>query len=158
MNPVRSILAVVGGIGVTLFTVQALEAVLVRASAGNTVVDLESFLVAANQPVMLIAKLVYSGLMGVLGGYLVGKVATRAPMGHAVFAAGLVAAVNVSGYTIDEQAAFTPMAIRVALVVIMSGAMLMGAMIRMKAVTLEAVNQGLTAEDADGRDKKEGQL
>ena len=149
MNPVRSVLAVFGGLGVILFTTQALETVLVRASAGDALQDLEGFLVAANQPGMLAAKLVYSGLMGVLGGYLVAKVAATAPMAHAVFAAGLLAAANISGYMTDELATFTPVAVRAALVVVMSGALLVGATVRAKAGALE------TAAGSDAREEKE---
>lgn len=154
MNPVRSILAIFGGLGVILFTTQALETVLVRAAAGDAFQDLDAFLVAANQPGMLAAKLVYSGLMAVLGGYLVAKVASTAPMAHAVFAAGLLAAANFSGYMTDELAAFTPVAIRAALVVVMSGALLVGATVRLRAGAVEATASGPPATGRDVREEK----
>jgi len=163
MNPIRSTLAVLGGLGVILFTTQALEAVLVRATAGDAVQDLESFLVAANQPRLLVAKLVYSGLMAVLGGYLVAKVAGAAPMLHGVFAAGLLAAANIAGYATDELAAYTPVAARAALVVVMSGGLLAGAAIRAKAAALgdgaadppETVARDTRSEGPSGRSTQE---
>ena len=136
MNPIRSVLAIFGGLGVVLFTTQALEVVIVRAVAGDAIQDLASFLVAAGQPPMLAAKLVYSGLMSVLGGYVVAKVAPTAPMAHGVFAAGLLAAANISGFATDEMAAYTPAAVRAALVVVMSGAVMAGAAIRVRAAAL----------------------
>jgi hypothetical protein len=155
MNPIRSIVSVFGGLGVILFTTQALETVLVRATAGDAFQDLESFLIAANQPGMLVAKLVYSGLMGILGGYLVAKVAASAPMVHAVFAAGLLAAANISGYATDELAAFTPVAVRAGLVVVMSGALLVGASVRTRAAAFETGSGWPPAGEAEDR-KQEG--
>jgi hypothetical protein len=142
MNPIRSVLAIFVGLGVILFTTQALEVVLVRATADEAIQDLETFLLAANQPVMLGTKLVYSGLMAVLGGYLVAKVAVGATMLHGVFAAGLLAAANISGYATDELAAYVPMAARVALVLTMSGGLLVGATIRARAAAIEVESQG----------------
>lgn len=152
MNPIRSMLAVLGGLGAILFTTQALELVLVRATAGDTVQDLESFLAAANTPAMLAAKLVYSGLMAILGGYLVAKVAPVSPVAHGVFAAGVLAVANISGFTTDEMAAAVPVAARVALVAVMSGAMLVGAIIRAKAV---ALGTGAGPDPAAEREQEE---
>ena len=138
INPVRSVLAIFGGLGVILFTTQALEAVIVRGAGGDAVQDLESFLQVAARPSMLAAKLVYSGLMSVVGGYLAAKVGRTAPMAHGVFAAAVLAAANISGYATDEIAAYTPVGVRVALVVVMSGAVVAGAAIRARAAALEA--------------------
>jgi hypothetical protein len=138
IDPLRSVLAIFGGLGVTLFTTQALEAVIVRAAGGDAVQDLESFLVAAAQPSMLAAKLVYSALMSVVGGYLAARVARTAPMAHGVFAAGLLATANISGYATDDMAGYTPVAARAALVVVMSGAVVAGAAIRARAAALGA--------------------
>lgn len=137
-NPVRSVLGVLGGLAMISITTQFLEFFLIRAVAGDTVQDLESFLRAANQPGMLAAKLVYSGLLSVLGGYLVAKVAGTRPFVHGVFAAGLLAALSTASYSTDEMAAATPAAVRAALVVVMSGAVVAGAAIRARAAAIEA--------------------
>jgi len=140
MNPLRSLLAVVGGLAVILFTTQVLEVMLVTAVAGDTITDIEGFLVAANQPAMLAAKVVYSVLISILGGYLVAKVASVAPMSHAMFAALLLAWVLIQGFATDEMAAATPVSVRALLVVVMCGALLTGASIRAKAAALSGTN------------------
>ena len=140
MNPLRSLLAVIGGLAVILFTTQILEVMLVTAVAGDTVTDIEGFLVAANQPAMLAAKVVYSVLISILGGYLVAKVAASAEMYHAIFAASLLAAALIQGFATDEMAAVTPVSVRALLVVVMCGALLTGAGIRAKAAALSGTD------------------
>jgi len=148
---------VLGGLGVILFSTQALEAVVVRGAAGDAVQDLESFLVAAAQPSMIAAKLVYSGLMSVVGGYLAARVARTSPMAHGVFAAGLLAAANISGYATDEMARYTPVAARAALVVVMSGAVVAGAAVRARAAALEAEPAGHGTPAAGGAPPDSGE-
>jgi hypothetical protein len=59
-------------------------------------------------------------------------------MAHGVFAAGLLAAANISGSATDDMAGYTRVAARAALVVVMSGAVVAGAAIRARAAALGA--------------------
>jgi len=73
VNPVRSIIAVLGGIGLASLVVEALEFTLVNAVAGGTIADMAGYFAVRNQPAVLGAKLVYNTLAAVLGGYMTAK-------------------------------------------------------------------------------------
>lgn len=134
MNPLRSIIAVLGGIGLVSIVVETLEFTLVNAVAGGTILDMAGYFAVRNRPVILGAKLVYNTLAAVLGGYMTAKVAGTREMAHAGVAALVQTAALIWGFTAGEYAAFTPAWMRIALVLLTGPAMLAGASIRARAV------------------------
>lgn len=134
MNPARSIIAVLGGIGLTSVVVEALEFTLVNAVAGGTIADMAGYFAVRNQPAILGAKLVYNTLAAVLGGYMTARIAGNREMLHAGVAALVQMAALVWGFTAGEYAACTPAWMRVALVLLTGPAMLAGAATRARAM------------------------
>ena len=134
MHPVRSLVAVLGGILLISVVVEVLEFTLVNARAGGAITDMTQYFAVRNQPVMLGAKLVYNSLTAVIGGYMVAKVAGSREMLHGAVAALVQTAALIWGFTAGEYAAFTPVWMRIALVCLTGPAMLLGASVRARAV------------------------
>lgn len=133
MDVIRTIVAVLGGIGLLSIVVEVLEFTLVSAVAGAPPTDLTEYFAVRNQPAILAAKLGYNSVGAVLGGYLTARVAGRQEMLHGWMAAIVQTAALIFGFTIGEFAGFTPIWMRVALVVMTGPAMLLGASIRARA-------------------------
>jgi hypothetical protein len=86
-----------------------------------------------NRPAILGAKLVYNSLAAVLGGYMTARLAGVEEMKHAGLAAAAQTAGLIWGFTAAEYAAFTPLWMRVTLVLVTGPAMMAGAAIRVHA-------------------------
>ncbi len=125
------------------FTSEVLETTLVRALADGPLADAPAYFAVRNQPLVLAAKVVFGGLMGILAGYMSAKVAGAEEMGHGAATAAIQTAAMVYGYTAGEFAAFTPIWARVVLVLTTGPAVLAGAAIRRKARL--ALDEGGTA-------------
>ena len=134
MDMIRSIVAVLGGIGLISIVVELLEFTLVNAVAGGAITDMQGYFAVRNRPAILIAKLGYNSVGAILGGYLTAKVAGRQEMLHGWAAAIVQTAALVWGFTGGEFAEFTPVWMRYALVLLTGPAMLVGASIRARAV------------------------
>jgi len=132
-NPLRSIIAVLGGIGLVSLIVEPLEFTLVNAMAGGQITDMAGYFAVRNQPGILAAKVVYNTLAAVLGGYMTAKIAGVHEMRHAAVAAIVQTAALTWGFTAGEYAAYTPAWVRVTLVLLMGPAMMAGAKIRASA-------------------------
>ena len=128
VNPLRSIIAVLGGIGLA-----TLEFTLVSAAAGGAITDLAGYFEVRNRPAILAAKLVYNSVAAILGGYMTARIAGSREMLHAGVAAAVQTFALIWGFTVGEYAAFTPVWMRVALVLLTGPAMLVGASVRAKA-------------------------
>lgn len=133
MNIARSIIAVLGGVAVIPLVVEPLEFTLVRAVADVPIESMESYFAVRNQPGVLAAKIAYTSLAGVLGGYLAAKVAAAAEMRHGMVVAAVQTAALVWGFTAGEFAAYTPVWVRVALTLVTGPAILAGAAVRASA-------------------------
>ena len=133
MDVIRSIIAVLGGIGLLSIVVEVLEFTLVTAVAGGPPTDLPAYFAVRNQPAILAAKVGYNSVGAVLGGYLTARVARGQEMAHGWVAAIVQTAALIYGFTIGEFAAFTPIWMRIALVLLTGPAMLLGASIRARA-------------------------
>ena len=134
MDIVRSIVAVLGGIGLLSIVVEVLEFTLVNAVSGGSPQDIQSYLAVRNQPGILAAKLGYNTVGAVLGGYITAKIAAREEMLHGWTVALVQTAALVYGFTIGEYAESLPVWTRIALVLLTGPAMLVGASIRARAV------------------------
>jgi hypothetical protein len=133
MNPVRSILAVLGGVALVNIVTQLLEAMLIAAAAGGPVTDPAALFAVRNRPAVLGAKLASDALVALLAGYMTAKIAGHRELLHAGAAAVVVTAALARGFTIGEGAALTPVWMRVALVAVTGPAMIAGASIRARA-------------------------
>lgn len=133
MNIIRSIIAVLGGIGLVSLVAEVLEFTLVASAAGGPPTDLEAYFAVRNRPSILGAKLVYNTVAAVLGGYMVARIAVEREMRHAQAAAVLQTAALIWGFTVGEYAGFTPVWMRIALVLLTGPAMIAGAAVRARA-------------------------
>lgn len=133
MNPIRSIIAVLGGVALVNVLTQLLEAMLIAAAAGGPVADSAALFAVRNRPAVLGATLASDALVALLAGYMTAKIAGRRELLHAGAAAAVVTAALARGFTIGEGAALTPAWMRVALVALTGPAMIAGASIRARA-------------------------
>ena len=138
MNPLRSLLAVLVGIGLISLVVEPLEFTLVNAAASGPISDMAGYFAVRNQPGILTAKLVYTSAAALLGGYVAAKVAGRAEMAHVGFAATAQTAALIWGATTSEYAAFTPRWTWIALIMLTAPAMLAGGAVRARAARVES--------------------
>jgi hypothetical protein len=130
---IRSIIAVLGGIGLFALVTETLEFALVTAAAGGSISDMAAYFAVRNRPAILGAKLLYNTLAAILAGYMTAKVAGRRELFHAAIVAIVQTIALVWGFTAGEYASFTPVWIRVALVLTTGPAMMLGASIRARA-------------------------
>jgi hypothetical protein len=145
VNPLRSIGGVLGGLGVISFIIQVMEFSLVMAMAGGRVADMSQYLVIANQTGILAAKLVYYPVAGLLGGYVTARVAMNYEMHHAAAAAAAQTVALIWGFTRGEFASYTPIGVRVALIILTGPAMMVGAAVRTRAAQSIETGTGFLA-------------
>ena len=138
MNPIRSLCAVLGGLAVISLVVEALEFSLVTAVSGGRVVDMPQYFAVRNQTGILAAKLVYNTVAAVLGGYVTARVAMADEIRHAAAAVAAQTVGLIWGFTAGEYASYTPIWMRIALVMVMGPAMMMGAAVRARAAGAQA--------------------
>ena len=132
-NPLRTAVAVIGGVALISLIVEPLEFTLVNAIASEPVPDMATYFAIRNRPGMLAAKLVYNTLAALLGGYMTAKIAQAEEMKHGALAAAVQTTALIWGFTAGEFAQYTPVWMRVALVLTMGPAMMAGAWVRAQA-------------------------
>ena len=137
---VRSLIGVLGGIVVISFLTQLLELPLVNVLASGPITDMDGYLAARNQPPMHAAMLVIAGMTGLLGGYLVAKIAGQYEMQHAAFAALVQAVLLIRSYAADTPMAL-PTWLETAIVLVTVAAMLLGAAVRARAAKFTPANE-----------------
>jgi hypothetical protein len=135
VNPIRSIIAVLGGVAVISLVVETLEFTLVTAVSGGSVTDISGYFAVRNRPTILTAKVAYHTLAALLGGYMTAKIAGTRELMHTGVAALIQTVALIWGFTAGEYASFTPAWTRIALVLLTGPAMMAGGMIRAKAQT-----------------------
>jgi hypothetical protein len=133
MGLIRSLIAVLGGMGLVSILVEVLEFALVSAVAGGAVTDMAGYFAVRNRPMMLGAQFGYNMIAAVLGGYLTARVAGTREMLHGGVAALGKTMALAWGFTVGEYAELTPAWMRIALVLATGPAMLVGALIRARA-------------------------
>lgn len=84
MTVLRSIVAVTVGLLLISVIVEPIEFALVALVHGGATTDQEVYFSVRNRPPVLAAKLVYNTLAGAAGGFLAGRLAGRAPLGHGI--------------------------------------------------------------------------
>jgi len=130
---IRSVVAILAGMGLVSILVDLLEFTLINAVTGGALTDMAGYLAVRNRPVMLGAQVGYNSIAAVLGGYLTARIAGTREMLHGGVAALAKTAALVWGFTAGDYADFTPAWMRIALVLLTGPAMLAGASIRARA-------------------------
>ena len=133
MNPVKSLTAILGSLLVIFVLGQVLELGLVMGSSNQQLENIEQYNAVRAKTSVQAGLLIAHAVAALLGGYLTARVAGRREMQHAGVAAFVQTAALVWGFTAGEWAEFTPVWMRVALVLLTGPAMLMGASIRARA-------------------------
>ena len=133
MNPVRSIVAVLCGIVLVSVVVEVLEFTLVNARAGGRITDMPGYFAVLNRPGMTAARFAYNAVAAFLGGYLTARIAGHREMLHGAIAAVMKSGALIWGFTAGEYATFTPLPVRVALVLLTAPAMIAGSALRAAA-------------------------
>ena len=151
-DPLRSALAVIGGVALISLAVEPLEFTLVNAIADEPIKDMAGYFAVRNRPPMLAAKLVYNTLAALLGGYIAAKIAGSEELKHGALAAAVQTTALVWGFTAGEYASFTPVWMRIALVVLTGPAMLAGAWVRAQAAEIA---DNAPFDKAEGKPREE---
>ena len=133
MNPVRSLLALLVGIGLFRLVVAILETVMVGAAANGPLTNEAEYFAVRNQPVLLVAVLGFNSAAALLAGYVMTKIAGTRDLMLGGIGAGIQTAVLVWIFTAGEYAAYTPVWARIALVALTGPAMIAGASLRVRA-------------------------
>ena len=133
MNPVRSLIAILSGVVLVSVVVEILEFTLVNARAGGGIIDIPGYFAVLNQPGMIAARCAYNAVAALLGGYLAARIAGHREMLHGTIAAVVKSGALIWGFTAGEFAAFTPLPVRIALVLLTGPAMIAGAAVRASA-------------------------
>jgi hypothetical protein len=135
MNTLRGLVAVIGGLTVTRLLVQPLEITLVNALAQQPLSSPGDIAAVLNSPAMMVARLLYTGVASILGGYVTARVAAHDPMRYTIIAAAFQALVLIWGFAAG-YAPPTPMVMRIGLVVCSTLGMLAGGSIRAAVAAL----------------------
>jgi uncharacterized membrane protein YeaQ/YmgE (transglycosylase-associated protein family) len=132
INGVRVITAVLGAL--VLFSVlsQVLEASLVRAVGGESMTSLDAYFAVLTRPPMLIAKAAINVVVGLLTGYLAGRIAGTREVTFAGIAAAAESCSLAWGFMTGEYVVL-PLWTRILLLVTAGPAMVAGAWVRMQA-------------------------
>ena len=133
MDLLRGIVGVLAGMAVISIVVETLEFTLVNALSGGAIADMAEYFAVRNRPGVLAAKVAYTTLAAVLGGYVTAKVAGAAEMKYASVAASLQTFALIYGMNASEYGPFTPTWTWIALIVLTGPAILLGAAVRAQA-------------------------
>jgi hypothetical protein len=137
INPLRSAVAVLGGLLMLFVLGQILELVLVRTAASAPLQNIEEYMAVRSRPAVLGGLVASQVVASLLAGYMTAKVAGVAEMAHAALAAALQTILFTWGFTVGENADLTPVWMRMAIVLVTAPAMLAGASVRAKARILQ---------------------
>ncbi len=129
----RGIIGVMGGIVLYLSIAEALETVLVIATADPQPTDIVSYFAARNRAVVLGPKLAYNSLTALLSGYMTARVAGESEMYYGKMAAAVLTVELTWRFLMGENAALTPAWMRAFMVLTTGPAMLVGASLRGRA-------------------------
>jgi hypothetical protein len=135
MNAIRGLVAVIGALAVTRLLVQPLEVTLVNALAQQPLNTAGDFAAVLNSPLMMAARLFYTGVAAILGGYVAARIAAHDPMRYTMVAAAFQAIVLIWGFAAGF-ALPTPIWMRLALVVVSTTGILAGGAVRSAVAAL----------------------
>jgi hypothetical protein len=151
LSPVRSAIAVVGGVLMLNFMDATLERVLVSALAPVAPIDESAYLAVRNRPGVLAATVVTHALASALAGYIIGRIAGAHEVRHAA-AAAIVLAAGYAATFFTDNPLLPPAWVRVAMLVVTPFGLVGGAHVRKEARVIRAEQDG-AARPAD-RDRE----
>jgi hypothetical protein len=135
MNVIRGLVAVIGALAVTRLLVQPLEITLVHALAQKPLDTPDDFAAVLNFPLMMAARLLYTGVAAILGGYVAARIAAHDPMRYTIAAAVFQAIVLIWGFAAG-YALPTPIWMQLALVTVSTLGILAGGAVRSAVAAL----------------------
>jgi hypothetical protein len=136
MTILRGLIGVVVALAVTVGFVQFLELMLANAFAGHGLQSLGDYALILNTVPMLVARLLITSLLSILGGYLCAKIAERDEMRYTLIAA-IFRVIAVVGGTTQGYMPPMPTWMLVVLLIISTLAMLAGGAVRAAAASIQ---------------------
>ena len=130
---VRSVIAVLGGMIIMFFLVEAIEPPTVALLAAHRPAGMDDYLAARTEPAVLAGRAAVFAVTGLLAGYMVAKIAGEYELAHAGVAFALQAVLMFRAFAADPAASLLPWWIRAGLVLTTGVAMLLGAAVRARA-------------------------
>lgn len=146
MTWTRSAAAVAAAVMLLNFMDATLGQVLVSALAETPPTDEASFLAVRNRPGVLAATVVIHALAALLVGYVLGKIAGRQEVRHAIIASAVVLILYAVAFAGDNPM-LPPLWVRAGLLLVTPPALVAGAYVRGEARTVRD-------ETGDSRDKE----
>lgn len=132
MSPLRSVVAVLGGVVVLSFMDRVLEGTLVSALAETPPTDQASYLAVRNRPLVLGVTLVAHTMAALLAGYITGRIAGGQETRHAIGAGAVLMAAYLWAFLLDNPM-LPPVWVRIVMLVVTIPALVGGATIRAQA-------------------------
>jgi hypothetical protein len=132
VNPIRSVVAVGGGVLVLGFMDSTLERTLVSVIAQGGASTETAYLAVRDRPLVLAITLSTHALSSTLAGYIIAKIAGAYEVRHAATAAVLLAAGYASTF-MTENPMLPPGWVRAAMLIITPPALIAGAHVRAEA-------------------------
>ena len=130
---IKSVIALLGGMILMFFLTEVVEPPTVALLAAQRPTDMESYLAARNEPGVIPGRLAICGIIGILAGYMVAKIAGQHEMAHAAAAFLLQAFMMLRALAADPAPLALPWGTRALLVAVTGTGMLMGAAVRARA-------------------------
>ncbi len=152
VNPLRSAVAVVGGVLLLNFMDATLERALVSAIAQSAAADQAAYLAVRNRPLVLTVTLVTHALASALAGYIIGRIATVYEVRHAI-AAAVVLTAGYAATFFTDNAMLPPGWVRAAMIVVTPLALVGGAHIRAEA---RAIRDEQAGTDRIEKERRQG--
>lgn len=146
MSPLRSVVAVLGGVVVLSLMDRVLEGTLVSALAEGPPTDQASYVAVRNRPLVLVVTLAAHTMTALLAGYITGRLAGGQETRHAIGAGAVLTAAYMWAFVLDNPM-LPPVWVRIAMLLVTVPALVGGAMIRAQARTPldEANDSGIGA-------------
>jgi len=135
MDVIRGLVAVLGGLAVTRLLTLPLEITLVNALAQQPVQTAGEFAAVLNSPAMMVARILYTTVAAILGGYITARIAAHDPMRYTLIAAAFQSMSLIAGFAAG-YAVPSPLWIRVVLVIVSTGGIVAGGAVRAAVAAL----------------------
>lgn len=137
MKIARGIVAVVAGIALWNVLIRMLETSLVTALAGAPVAAPEAFAAIGGSLPVTLARLLYTGVVGMMAGYVVARIASHDPLRHAIIGAIFASVILAVGFAIGLGSP-APVWAKVLLVIDSAAGFAVGGALRAAAAAAEA--------------------
>jgi hypothetical protein len=150
VNPIRSVVAIVGGVFLLGFMDATLERALVSALSEGVPATEAAYVAVRNRPMVLGITLATHALASTLAGYIIAMVSGAHEVRHAMVAAALLGVLYASTF-MNDNALLPPVWVRLAMLVVTPPAIVAGAHIRAEARTIHAEQAGAVRPEKERR-------